>query len=116
MPAQTPSNPAAEFIRRWQASGAAERANYGMFLTELCDLLGVPRPEPTRPDDRDNAYVFERVVHMDDGDGQTTEEMLNAEVGGAADCRFEIAALTGRRMNRGNCEVIIESQQPRSLF
>ena len=43
-----------------------------MFLTELCDLLGVPGPEPTRPDDRDNAYVFERAVPMDDGDGNIT--------------------------------------------
>ncbi len=60
------------FIARWTASESAERANYGLFLTELCDLLAVPRPEPTRPDDRDNAYVFERSVPMDDGDGKTT--------------------------------------------
>lgn len=52
----------AEFLRRWETSGAAERANYQLFLSELCDLLGVTRPEPTRPDDRDNAYVFERNV------------------------------------------------------
>ena len=25
-----------EFFRRWEASGAAERANYSMFLNELC--------------------------------------------------------------------------------
>jgi len=35
---------AADFIRRWGNSGAAERANYQLFLSELCDLLGVPRP------------------------------------------------------------------------
>lgn len=29
------------FITRWRASGAAERANYQLFLSELCDLLGV---------------------------------------------------------------------------
>ena len=28
-----------EFFRRWEASGAAERANYSMFWNELCDLL-----------------------------------------------------------------------------
>ena len=50
------------FIARWQASGAAERANYQLFLSELCDLLGVPRPDPTRPDDRDDAYLFEHSV------------------------------------------------------
>jgi hypothetical protein len=40
-----------DFISRWEASGAAERANYQLFLTELCDFLGVPRPNPTVPDD-----------------------------------------------------------------
>ena len=62
----------ADFVSRWEASGSAERANYTMFLTELCALLGVPGPEPTRPDDRQNAYVFERNVPMSDGDGSTT--------------------------------------------
>lgn len=64
--------PVADFLRRWEASGAAERANYQLFLSELCDLLGVPRPEPTRPDDRDNAYVFERAVTFRHGTGLTT--------------------------------------------
>jgi restriction-modification enzyme MmeI-like protein len=59
----------ADFLRRWEASGAAERANYQLFLSELCDLLGVARPEPTRPDDRDNAYVFERAVTFRHGTG-----------------------------------------------
>jgi hypothetical protein len=52
------------FIRRWENSGSAERANYNMFLTELCVLLGVPVPNPSRPDDRDNAYVFERSTPL----------------------------------------------------
>ncbi len=67
----SPASPS-DFIRRWERSEAAERANYTMFLTELCTLLAVPGPEPTRSDDRDNAYVFERSVPMDDGDGKTT--------------------------------------------
>jgi hypothetical protein len=29
----------ARFITRWEASGSAERANYTMFLTELCVLI-----------------------------------------------------------------------------
>ena len=60
------------FVQRWEKSGSAERANYTLFLTELCDLLQIPRPKPTVPDDRDNAYVFERTVPMDDGDGNVT--------------------------------------------
>jgi hypothetical protein len=51
-----------DFIRCWEASGVAERANYARFLSELCDLLHVPRPDPTRPDDADNAYIFEQTV------------------------------------------------------
>ncbi len=39
-----------DFLARWQASGGAEHANYGLFLQDLCDLLGVPRPEPTTDD------------------------------------------------------------------
>jgi hypothetical protein len=62
----------ADFVRRWETSGAAERANYQLFLSELCDLLGVARPEPTRPDDRDNVYVFERAVTFCHGDGTTS--------------------------------------------
>lgn len=72
MPESIPSATPREFIHRWQRSGSAERANYSMFLTELCTLLAVPGPQPTCPDDRDNAYVFERSVPMDNGDGNTT--------------------------------------------
>ena len=62
----------AGFVARWGSSGAAERANYQLFLSELCDLLGVPRPDPTRPDDADNAYVFERGVTFHHPDGTTS--------------------------------------------
>lgn len=40
----------AGFIERWRASGDAERANYVMFLTDLCALLELPQPEPARDD------------------------------------------------------------------
>ncbi len=48
------------FIERWASSGAAERANYQIFLTKLCDVLEVPQPEPTRQDEEKNSYVFEK--------------------------------------------------------
>jgi hypothetical protein len=60
------------FIERWEASGAAERANYQIFLTELCDVLGVPRPEPTKQDESENAYVFEKAVTFNHSDGSTS--------------------------------------------
>jgi hypothetical protein len=32
------------FIARWQGQeGGQERANYSLFLTERCDVLGLPR-------------------------------------------------------------------------
>ena len=55
------------FIRRWAASGAAERANYQLFLSELCDVIGVPRPEPQAADDAQNGYVFEKAVPLPHG-------------------------------------------------
>jgi hypothetical protein len=61
-----------EFLTRWEASGGAERANYQLFLSELCDVIGVPRPEPTRIDDAENAYVFERAVTFPNPDGSTS--------------------------------------------
>jgi hypothetical protein len=51
------------FIAKWADSGAAERANKDSFLNELCDVLDVPRPDPTRNDPERDVYVFERKVH-----------------------------------------------------
>jgi len=36
------------FITRLENSGATERANYQMFLSELCDILEVPCPTACR--------------------------------------------------------------------
>jgi hypothetical protein len=63
------SDPIQPFIDRWSRSGGAERANYQLFLSELCDLIDVPRPNPTRPHDDDNDYVFERRVVFANPDG-----------------------------------------------
>lgn len=59
-----------EFEARWEVSGGAERANYGLFLTDFCDLLGVPRPEPKTDDPAQDAYVLERDVLFDNGTGK----------------------------------------------
>ena len=50
------------FIDRWHNSAAAERANYALFLSELCDYLEVPRPKPAVADAAQNHYVFEYPV------------------------------------------------------
>ncbi len=51
-----------DFIKRWEDSGAGERANYQLFLSELCDLLGVGRPLPSVVEDSGNQYVFEKGI------------------------------------------------------
>ncbi|MEA2739326.1 MAG: hypothetical protein QOH05_2633, partial [Acetobacteraceae bacterium] len=58
------------FITRWQGQeGGQERANYALFLTELCDVLGVRRPDPAAANTQDNDYVFERAVRRQAPDG-----------------------------------------------
>lgn len=59
------------FIARWQGrTGGQERANYALFLSELCDALGLERPDPAEADTEKNDYVFERAVakYRDEGD------------------------------------------------
>lgn len=71
-------NPGGEnFVERWQRSEAAERANYALFLTEFCDFLGVPRPEPTRADEGLNTYVFEKAVEFKNLDGSVTHGRID---------------------------------------
>src|SRR5215208_2904967 len=65
------------FITRWKDSGAAERANYQLFLSELCDTLDTARPEPSRPDNTLNEYVFERAVVFNNGDGTSTTKFID---------------------------------------
>jgi hypothetical protein len=57
------------FIKRWQASAASERANYQLFLTELCAVLEVEPPQPAGSDEALNAYVFEKSVRFPNRDG-----------------------------------------------
>ncbi|ACR01340.1 class I SAM-dependent DNA methyltransferase [Thauera aminoaromatica] len=65
------------FIARWQRAGGSERANYQLFLAELCELLALPRPDPAGEDTRDNAYVFERRVLMRQPDGSASNGFID---------------------------------------
>jgi len=68
---------AAPFIARWKTSGASERANYQLFLTELCELLGVEKPRPASDKVHEAAYTFERPVEFDDGEGKKTTNFID---------------------------------------
>ncbi|MCC3156836.1 hypothetical protein LJ737_06290 [Hymenobacter sp. 15J16-1T3B] len=61
-----------EFEARWRPAGGAERANYGLFLQDLCDLLGVLRPDPTTDNPQQDQYVLERAVEFRDGSKKST--------------------------------------------
>lgn len=76
MPDATPEQITA-FITRWSSSGAAERANYQMFLSELCDIIGVPRPDPTTADTTKNLYVFDRAITRTHPDGSTSTNYID---------------------------------------
>jgi SAM-dependent methyltransferase len=66
------------FIQRWtEREGGAERANYQLFLSELCDVLGVPRPEPAGADTARNDYVFERAVRPRASEGGTAPKRID---------------------------------------
>jgi hypothetical protein len=67
-----PRDPIEEFIVRWAASSAAERANFQSFATESCDLLGVEGPAPATADPTRDRYRFEYPVKFSHPDGSTS--------------------------------------------
>jgi len=73
-----------QFITRWQNVGGSERANYQLFIADLCDLLELPKPDPAQDDTRDNAYVFERRVIFKHGDGGSSNGFIDCYRRGSA--------------------------------
>lgn len=71
------------FIARWRDADGTELANAQTFTRELCELLALPLPEPSRADTQDNAYVFERRVVFAHGDGSTSEGRIDCYRRGA---------------------------------
>ena len=70
IPAPPPPTSLETFFANWSGGdGGQERANYALFLVELCDVLGVPRPDPASHDASLNAYAFERAVTFREPDG-----------------------------------------------
>lgn len=66
------------FIDHWQGrEGGQERANYALFLTQLCTVLALPQPEPASAKTEQNDYVFERAVKEPDGDGNYSTRRID---------------------------------------
>lgn len=65
------------FIARWRESGGMEIANTQTFLNEFCDLLSLPRPDPSKETTALNDYVFERNVIRRHGDDTTSTRRID---------------------------------------
>ena len=66
------------FIARWQGrEGGQERANYALFLTELCSTLCLPPPDPASATTEANDYVFERLVKDPGFDGSVSSRRID---------------------------------------
>jgi hypothetical protein len=73
-----PSSPNQEsFVQRWRKSSASERANYALFLSEVCDFLDLPRPDPSQADESLNAYMIDKAVHFTEFEGSTTTNYID---------------------------------------
>lgn len=83
-----------QFIQRWTGADGTERANYQLFLTQLCDLLELPQPEPASADNADNAYVFERRVVIHAPDGSTANGFIDLYKRGAFVCEAKQSGIT----------------------
>src|SRR3546814_6835221 len=64
-------------ISDWSSDVCSSDLNYALFLSELCDLLGVSRPEPASADRDGNDYVFERAVTFRQPDGGTSHGRID---------------------------------------
>jgi hypothetical protein len=60
-----------QFITRWQNSSGNERANYQMFFSELCDALGVKRPD-VKGSVTGDPYCFDKDITIYHPSGKKT--------------------------------------------
>ena len=84
------------FITRWGDGSGTERANYQLFLTELCAMLGLPQPDPAGDDTEQNSYVFERRVDIHKPDGTSTRGYIDLY---KRDCFVLEAKQTGKALD-----------------
>ncbi|TKD08448.1 class I SAM-dependent DNA methyltransferase [Polyangium fumosum] len=87
----------AAFVEKWSASGASERANKDLFLAELCDVLGVPRPEPATGDPARDRYVFEKPIPMTQEGGKVTTKRADLSKHGCFLLEAKQAAAVGTK-------------------
>ena len=57
--------------------GRGERANFQLFASQLCRLLGVAEPAPAVEDASLNDYTFERAVKFKEPDGTSSDGRID---------------------------------------
>jgi hypothetical protein len=97
------------FIAHWQGrEGGQERANYALFLTQLCSALGLPDPDPANHHHDTNDYVFERVVKEVARDGSVATRRIDLYKRNS----FVLEAKQSRQERGGEKEVLGGLGQP----
>jgi hypothetical protein len=102
---------AGNFITRWQQSSAAERANYALFLSELCDYLDLPRPDPSQADEDANSYVIDKAVYFQNLDGSSTTNYIDLY---KRDC-FVLEAKQGSNPLSNSATPLASGKEPRRM-
>lgn len=94
----TTSTAADAFIHRWRDRDGTEKSNFQLFLGELCELLGVGKPDPAHADHELNGYVFERRVDIKHPDGSETRGFIDLYKRG---CFVLEGKQTGQKLDSG---------------
>ena len=93
------------FIERWKGrEGGQERANYALFLSEMCGALGLTPPDPASATTEDNDYVFERAVKEQNPDGSTASRRIDLYKRGC----FVLEAKQSR-LKGGTKEIVVQN-------
>ncbi len=82
------------------ASGGSERANYQLFISGLCDVLGVPRPAMSQETNAHNDYVFERSLDYGYPEGTTTKLYVDCYKRGSFVLEAKQSARTAQEARR----------------
>lgn len=87
----------AAFVAKWSASNASELPNKDLFLTELCDVLGVPRPDPATNDPERDLYIFEKPIPIAKEGGKVTKKRADLYKAGCFLLEAKQAATEGAK-------------------
>ncbi|GGK48462.1 type IIL restriction-modification enzyme MmeI [Salinarimonas ramus] len=82
------------FIAAAGRADGSERANYQLFVRDLCELIGVPPPTYSSAETALNDYVFERRVDFPHPDGSRTPGFIDCY---KRDCFVLEAKQSGKR-------------------